>query len=227
MLIIAHGEYVYYNFVIMKIDAEKLLESICNGIDEMGSVDPSDIPGLDLYMDQVTTFVGEHLKNSTRNPESDKILTKTMINNYAKSGLLPPPVKKKYTKEHMMYLLMIFYLKGVMSIGDITALLEPMTKEVFGRPSGIGVEDIYAVVSKFQTEQNETIKKDIEEKIAKAEKILENISIADSDESIVDKNYIKIFSLVSLLGYDAYVKQLVISKIIDDIISSDEPAQDS
>lgn len=56
-----------------------------------------EIPGIHLYMDQVTTFMEEHLSSSKRHPE-DKVLTKTMINNYAKNHLLPPPVKKNIPK---------------------------------------------------------------------------------------------------------------------------------
>ena len=53
-----------------------------------------ELPDFELYMDQVTTFMDERLKNTTRNPGGDKILTKTMINNYAKNNLLPSPNKK-------------------------------------------------------------------------------------------------------------------------------------
>ena len=59
-------------------------------------VKPEDIPNIDLYMDQVTTFMDSQLATSKRH-EDDKILTKTMINNYAKNDLLPPPEKKKYS----------------------------------------------------------------------------------------------------------------------------------
>ena len=67
--------------------------SMAGGLDY---INPKDIPSIDLYMDQVTTFMDTHLEATKRN-EEDKILTKTMINNYAKNNLLPPPVKKKYS----------------------------------------------------------------------------------------------------------------------------------
>ena len=51
--------------------------------------------------------------------EDDKILTKTMINNYAKNNLLPAPEKKKYSKEHVLTLLFIYYFKNLLSINDI------------------------------------------------------------------------------------------------------------
>ena len=83
----------------MTISTEDLLNSILESLDRIDYIKPEDIPNIDLYMDQVTTLMDSKLKNSTRNPEEDKILTKTMINNYAKNNLLPPPVKKKYSNE--------------------------------------------------------------------------------------------------------------------------------
>ena len=68
----------------------------------MNSVDhvqTGDIPNIELYMDQVTHFMEENLSH-TRRHEDDKILTKTMINNYAKNKLLPAPVKKRYSRVH-------------------------------------------------------------------------------------------------------------------------------
>ena len=94
----------------MTIDTEDLLNSIMESIGRIDYIKPADIPNIDLYMDQVTTFMEEQLKTTKRYPD-DKILTKTMINNYAKNDLLPPPVKKKYTKEHLLVLIFIYYFK--------------------------------------------------------------------------------------------------------------------
>ena len=74
--------------------------NLLRSIQNIDYITPDEIPQIDLYMDQVTTFMDEHLRSSKRF-EEDKILTKTMINNYTKNNLLPPPVKKKYSSEHM------------------------------------------------------------------------------------------------------------------------------
>ena len=68
-----------------------------------------------------------HLQRSDRTDgEDDKTLTKTMINNYTKNKILPPPEKKKYSKEHIIMLISIYYLKNIASISDIRKLLDPM-----------------------------------------------------------------------------------------------------
>ena len=82
----------------MTIDPQDILNSILSSLEKIDYIRPREIPDIDLYMDQVTTFMEEHLHSSKRYPE-DKILTKTMINNYAKNRLIPPPEKKKYSKE--------------------------------------------------------------------------------------------------------------------------------
>ncbi len=89
-----------------------------------------DIPNIDLYMDQVTTFVDEQLA-SLKRFEDDKMLTKTMINNYTKSNLLPPSNKKKYSKDHMILLIYIYYLKSVLPISDIKEIINPLTDKFY------------------------------------------------------------------------------------------------
>ena len=84
----------------MNINSENLLESILESLSRIDYIHAEDIPNIDLYMDQVTTLMDSGLSSSKRY-EEDKILTKTMINNYAKNNLLPPPDKKKYSREHI------------------------------------------------------------------------------------------------------------------------------
>ena len=110
----------------MRIDSKDLLNSILESLGRIEYIKPEDIPGIDLYMDQVTTFMDKRLKSSARYPGDDKILTKTMINNYAKNDLLPAPNKKKYSKEHILVLIFMYYYKGILSIGDIQKLMSPL-----------------------------------------------------------------------------------------------------
>ena len=84
----------------MENDVKEFLSELLKQLKSIDYIKPEDIPNIDLYMDQVTTFMDEQLAASKRY-ESDKILTKTMINNYAKNNLLPSPDKKKYSKEHV------------------------------------------------------------------------------------------------------------------------------
>ena len=103
----------------MHIDTKDLINSILSSFDRVDYIKAIDVPNIDLYMDQVTTFMDNRLRKTSRYPEQDKVMTKTMINNYAKNDLLPPPKKKKYSKDHILVLIFIYYYKGFLSIGDI------------------------------------------------------------------------------------------------------------
>lgn len=106
---------------------EERLQDLLAYVDSLTRVHPSEIPGIDLYMDQVTTFMDSHL-NTSKWLGEDKILTKTMINNYAKNNLLPPPVKKRYSKNHLLMLILIYYFKNVISFRDIEQLFSPISR---------------------------------------------------------------------------------------------------
>ena len=119
----------------MTIDDKDMINSILESVSRIDYIKPEDIPNIDLYMDQVTTFMEEQLVSSKRYAD-DKILTKTMINNYAKNKLLPPPEKKRYSKEHVLMLIFIYYFKNILSINDIQTLLTPITQEYFKSMTG-------------------------------------------------------------------------------------------
>ena len=112
----------------MTIDDKDMINSILESVSRIDYIKPEDIPNIDLYMDQVTTFMEEQLVSSKRYAD-DKILTKTMINNYAKNKLLPPPEKKRYSKEHVLMLIFIYYFKNILSINDIQTLLTPIAQK--------------------------------------------------------------------------------------------------
>ena len=86
-----------------------------------------EIPNIDLYMDQIITYLDDVLSNiikTEKNEKEEKIITKTMINNYVKQELLPAPIKKKYTKIHIAEMIVICILKEVYSINEIKNLIE-------------------------------------------------------------------------------------------------------
>ena len=144
----------------MKLDTHDMIKSILDNISTIDHIKTSDIPNIELYMDQVTTFMDSQMASSKRYPE-DKILTKTMINNYAKNDLLPPPLKKKYSKEHVLMLIFIYYFKSFLSISDIQALLTPLADKYFQKNNGLNMEDLYNEVFGMEKEQVEVEEKAI------------------------------------------------------------------
>lgn len=192
----------------MTIKTEDLLNSILESLDRITYIKSEDIPNIDLYMDQVTTFMQSRLQRTTRNPGEDKILTKTMINNYAKNNLLPPPYKKKYSKEHIMLLVFIYYYKGILSINDIQELLRPITDKFFASEEAFNLETIYETAFGLERSQIDAMKKDIIEKFRIAKDTFQDAP-EDSQE------FLQIFSFICMLGFDVYMKKLLIEKMID------------
>lgn len=86
-------------------------------------VDVEDIPRIPLYMDQVTGYLDEIFEDFKRE-DNEKILTKTMINNYVKAGIISSPEKKKYGKEQIMSMMMVYLLKNTVSIKEIEAIIK-------------------------------------------------------------------------------------------------------
>ncbi|MBQ5917406.1 MAG: DUF1836 domain-containing protein [Lachnospiraceae bacterium] len=191
------------------MDVNKILENLINN---MSLISPDDIPNISLYMDQVTTFMDNHLY-SVKRFEDDKALTKTMINNYAKNDLLPSPEKKKYTKDHVLLLTFIYYFKSVLSISDIKKLLQPISDKFFLTNKGANLEDIYNEVESYMSSISESVLADVKSKSDAA-----NQSFTDEIFKALptkDTDYLKLFKLISMLCFDIYLKKQLIESIVD------------
>lgn len=195
----------------MTVDTSDMLKSIFDTFSGLDYIRPEDIPNIDLYMDQVTTFMEEHLKKPRRHP-GDKILTKTMINNYAKNDLLPPPTKKKYSREHMLVLIFIYYFKNLLSITDIQALLKPLTEKYFKNDKDFGMEEVYKEVFSLEKGELEKLQKDMEEKYAVSK---ETFKGAPEE----DREFLQLFSFICILAFDTYMKKTLIEKLVDSLNS--------
>ena len=194
------------------LDMKDFLNSILKTLHQIDYVKPEDLPNIDLFMDQVTTFMDSQLEASKRYPDH-KILTKTMINNYAKNNLLPPPEKKKYSKEHVLCLIFIYYLKNILSISDIQQILNPITDKYFGKKSKgpIDMSEIYQEVFGLENEETNHMLKDLARKYNTSQKtFLEYEGLSKEDVE-----YLQTFAFICELSFDVYVKKMLIEKMID------------
>jgi len=172
----------------------------------------NDIPSIDLYIDQVTTFIDDNLGFFKRD-EEDKILTKTMINNYTKQQVLPPPHNKKYSKAHMVLLILIYQMKQVMSIHDIQSLLMPANP---GEPLTDQEKDgLTGLYEQFLTLQREQYQKIPEETAALAERIKKQAAAMDT----ADPDRTAFLLLVLCLISQATAQKLLAERIIDSIFT--------
>jgi len=203
----------------MENDVKEFLSNLLKQLKSIDYIKPEDIPNIDLYMDQVTTFMDEQLAASKRY-DSDKILTKTMINNYAKNNLLPSPEKKKYSKEHVLTLLFIYYFKNILSINDIRSILNPLTDKYFGNDDGFTMQDVYNEVFGLESEESQKLLKDLGKKYKIAGE-----TFADFPQE--DQKFLHTFSFICMLSYDVYIKKMIIERMIDQLNSGDSDSSDS
>lgn len=110
----------------MYIEKQKLI-SVYNELDSVlsGYSLPmwEDLPDIDLYMDQVITLIKKYLEIFYEVTGAEKFITSSMINNYVKLGIIPPPVKKKYAKKHLAYLLVVCTLKQTLDMSIIQKII--------------------------------------------------------------------------------------------------------
>ena len=184
------------------------LRDLLDRLKEISYVEPNELPNIDLYMDQVTTFMDRHLASSKRYDE-DKLLTKTMINNYTKNELLPSPNKKKYSKDHMYLLILIYYLKGVLSITDIQSVLKPLNERFFDGAGEVPFEKIYEEIFAIQKAQSDVVAKDVARKWKAVQGTYDNVK----DKS--QQDFLQKLSLICMLSFDVYMKKQLIEQIID------------
>lgn len=197
----------------MSVNTESIIRNILERVSGIGYVKPEDIPNIDLYMDQVTTFMEAQLAHSKRYKD-DKILTKTMINNYAKNNLLPSPEKKRYSKEHLLVLIFIYYFKNILSINDIQTLLNPITDKYFKSQEKLDLTSIYEEVFSMEKEQIEVLKKELLKNYQTAQN-----TFTDAPED--EQDFLKLFSFICLLSFDVYMKKTIIEQMIDSLREND------
>jgi hypothetical protein len=191
---------------MMDSNKENLLR-LLNETTSYDEIKLSDIPWVDLYMDQVTTFFDEKLKDFKRDDE-DKILTKTMINNYAKAKLLNPIKGKKYSKEQMVLLSLIYNLKQVLSINDISLVLSPILKNLDTKGTDVPLEQIYSENLDMNRLQADEFNSWFKEK-------LEFLSNKLDSSKVENKETILLILTVLMLINSANSQKRMAEKIID------------
>nr|WP_315000331.1 DUF1836 domain-containing protein [uncultured Oribacterium sp.] len=193
---------------------EQYLNELTEYLKSLHHVHAGSLPSLDLYMDQVTGFMEEHLASMKRHPE-DKALTKTMINNYAKNKILPPPVGKRYNKNHMLILLLIYYYKSMLSLSDIRTVVDPLAENYFSLHSKPRLTDIYEEIFSFANGEMQSLVEDLEKKFQTANSSFSEQDPAFADLEAQEREQLQSFSFLSLLAFDVYLKKQLMEKIVD------------
>ena len=137
-----------------------------------------------------------------------------MINNYTKNDLLPPSFKKKYSKEHMILLIFIYYFKNFLTISDIKGILDPISSNFFSQNEGLNLDDIYQEIFEIQLGNIDSQVRDIIRKLKKSNETFEEVDNEDK-RRILTK-----FAFICMLSFDIWVKKTIIENMIDNKMDS-------
>ncbi|MGG3562270.1 DUF1836 domain-containing protein [Neobacillus rhizosphaerae] len=166
-----------------------------------------EIPKIDLYMDQVIQLF-ESKFNETKRNEDEKILTKTMINNYAKGKLIFPIQNKKYSREHLILISLIYQLKGALSINDIKVTLDGINKKIVKEE--LDVESFYTSYLHLTSQNANDFKEDIEQRV---KEVKEEITQTQKEDSA----YLEQVLMISSLVHMSNLYRRVAEKLVDEL----------
>lgn len=193
---------------------EDFKEGILENIKELNLYDEiefADIPKLDLYMDQVITLFETGLKGLKRG-DDDKILTKTMINNYSKDKLLMPAKNKKYSRNHIIMMILIYNLKQTLSINDIKAVLSKIVKgSENNKMEDIDIGKLYEDFLYLKKAEADSFEGEVEKKL---ELILDECKGKDIEK----ENYEKLLLVVLSLVNSSNMQKRLAEKLIDQFL---------
>ena len=182
---------------------EQIMEQL--GLDT--SLTLAEIPKIDLYMDQVIQLFENKFGDTKRN-EDEKILTKTMINNYAKGKLIFPIHNKKYSKEHLILISLIYQLKGALSINDINIMLQGINKRVI--KEDIDLDSFYDSYLNLTTKNVDEFKEDIEARVQDVHEEIAEINEGPSE-------YLEQVLMISSMIHMSNLYRRVAEKLVDGI----------
>jgi len=180
---------------------EETLKELANWLDKLYNFEVPNwdkLPDLDLYMDQVITYLERELRPLTIADE-ENIVTTWMINNYVKGDLLPRPNQKKYSKEHLAYIIIICSLKQILSISDIKNLFD------FEKEKNENLQSFYDF---FRTKQVDIIRKITADTIKETKEISDDLNV--------------LYNHITKLALEAEIKKIIANKILFILSNHDE-----
>ena len=180
-------------------------EEILKFIDDLeidNKIQLKDIPDLDLYMDQVIQLFEGKLSTLKRT-DDDKVLTKTMINNYAKAKLLMSIKNKKYSKEHLILMSLIYDFKGILSISDIKTILDPIVQK-YEKGESYDLRNLYEKYLEINREDSTVFKEFFEKEVSK----IKNEEIQYEDKFLLISSMILMSNMYRRIG----------EKLIDELL---------
>ncbi|MBP3041503.1 DUF1836 domain-containing protein [Bacillaceae bacterium Marseille-Q3522] len=185
------------------------IEKILSALQLEKNIRLEDIPSIDLYMDQVIQLFEAKFHHSTRNSQ-EKVLTKTMINNYAKGKLFIPIKNKKYSKEHLILISLIYQLKGALSMHDIKETLAGINNRI--ETGNFSLDAFYKSYEHIFNDNVEHFQGDV---LAQEKNIREEVTRLNEEHSEDLEQILLIASLVQLSNFYRRIAEKLVDGMVE------------
>lgn len=188
---------------------EEYIKKVLEEYRENGIIRSDEFPDMELYMDQAVLFLDRELQIYHKNPK-EPVITKGMIGNYAKHRLMPRPVQKKYTKDHLLFLSLIFHLKSILPMNEISQLMKPLMDNYESEfEERIDVSRVYDGIMDLFQQKKDMLRAEVEEDAAKIKKTLDWEGVADDDTT-------ELFMIIATLAVRASAEKYLAQKLLDE-----------
>jgi uncharacterized protein YeeX (DUF496 family) len=198
----------------VEVEIMRYEEFVKNTVDEYvsgGKINGNEFPEMEIYMDQAETFLNRGLKIYRKN-DKDKVITKTMIGNYVKHNMLPRPVNKKYSKDHLILLTLIFYLKGTFQMEEIEKIVKPLIDNYNSEfDDKIDLAALYDGILEVQAAEQEALAQSVNQMIEESKYRLRETELSDDD-------MLELFMLIVNLSMKADAQKFLAHKLLREYI---------
>ncbi|NLC44522.1 MAG: DUF1836 domain-containing protein [Clostridiales bacterium] len=195
---------------------EDLLTQLFELINNSEDIQIDEIPEYHLYISQLEEFFDKKLKKSNGDEDERKTISKTMIQNYIKDGLLMPPEGKSYNSSHVILLSLIYNLKYILSIRDIRRLLNPILADIEHEDSAMGIESLYESYLELKQDSIQILISSLENLTLKVDK-----QIADANKPEEEEQQLKLLLFISALVSEANQRKKIAEFIIEKYFNLD------
>ncbi|MDD2295337.1 MAG: DUF1836 domain-containing protein [Eubacteriales bacterium] len=187
---------------------EEYAKKLADDYLKSGIIDGKNFPDIELYIDQMAKCLNQELRLYGDGKSTP--ITKAMISNYTKHQMIPGPVGKHYTKDHLIFMTLVFYLKGCFSMEEIRRLMKPLLDNYSSEwDEPIDFVSMYAEIIDFVRKTEADLPRRLEQQISDVKKFLANRDTADDDTS-------ELMMLVTTLVMRSNAERFIAEKLLDE-----------
>ena len=185
--------------------SKKIIEEYLKG----SQIGIDDYPDFELYVDQASTFMSQKLSAYKKN-DKDQAITNTMIRNYTKHKMMPSPSNRKYSREHLILLSMIFYLKRSFQMDEIESLMKPLIENFNSEfDEKIDFATIYQGILDAQKKERSRLHDELKDEIESIKNSLNRSDLSDDD-------MLEVFMLITSLSMKADAHRHLAERLLDE-----------